>query len=65
MPVFVSVTRRRRDVKMPLRVLPRAEKFNIVSNGHGRMQKLDFSILDRIYTFWVNLVQKIKIGSLS
>ena len=78
---------------------PRAEKFNIVSNDHGRTHGLflrkfgqeknqncqfklkfgtltnlnmqnsvvvfTFSILDQKHTFWANLVQKIKIVSLS
>ena len=38
-----------------------ANKFNIVSNDHGYMQKCNF--LE--YQFWANLVQKIKIVSLS
>ena len=38
----------------------RAEKFNVVSNDHGRTQKYDFFILDREYRSWANLVQKIK-----
>ena len=45
-----------------------AEKFNIVSNDHGLVQKCDFSVLDQIYPFWVNLIQnqnckfKLKVG---
>ena len=105
---IVSATRRRRDIKIPLCLLvPHAEKFNIVSNDHGRTHKCDFSVfdrkfplvkfsnknqncqfklkfgnqtnsnmmksmvlfilfvLDRKYHFWTNLVQKIKIASLS
>ena len=38
-----------------------ANKFNIVSNDHGYMQKCNF--LE--YQFWANLVQKIKIVSLN
>ena len=38
-----------------------ANKFNTVSNDHGHMQKCNF--LE--YQFWANLVQKIKIVSLS
>ena len=38
-----------------------ANKFNTVSNDHGHMQKCNFSE----YQFWANLVQKIKIVSLS
>ena len=34
------------------------EKFNIVSDDHGRMQKRDLSVLDWKYPFWANLVQK-------
>ena len=33
---------------------PRAEKFNIVNNEHGLMQKYDFSVLDQKYHFWAN-----------
>ena len=59
--IFVSAARRR-NIKMPLRHNGvHVEKFNTVSNDHGRMQKDDFSVLDRIYPFWVNLVQKLKI----
>ena len=43
----------------------RAEKFNIVSNDHGRTRKCDFPVSDRKYPFWANLLQKIKIFSLS
>ena len=41
-------------------VRPRAGKFNIVCKDQARTQKYDFSILDRKYPFWANLVQKIK-----
>ena len=41
------------------------EKYNIVSNDSGHTQKCDFFILDRKYPFLGNLVQKIKIVSLS
>ena len=41
-PVIVSATRRSWDIKIPLSVGPRSEKFNIVSNDHGRTQKFDF-----------------------
>ena len=44
---------------------PRAEKFNIVSNDHGRTQNCDFSVFAWKYPFWANLVQKLKIVSLS
>ena len=37
---------------------PRTKKFNIVSNDHGLTQKLDFSVLDRKYPFWVNFGPK-------
>ena len=37
---------------------PRAEKFNIVSNDHGRTYKCDFSVFERKYPFWANLVKK-------
>ena len=37
------------------------EKFNIASNDHGRMHKCDFSVFNRKYFFWANLVKsKIK-----
>ena len=42
--VIVSATRRSRDIKLPLCVGPCSEKFNIVSNDHGRTQKCDFCI---------------------
>ena len=34
------------------------EKFNVVSNDHGRTQKCDFPVLDPKYPFCANLVQK-------
>ena len=43
----------------------RAERFNIVRNNHGRTHKCDFSVSNRKYLFWENLVQNIKIVSLS
>ena len=43
----------------------RAEKFNIVSNDHGRPHKCDISVSDRKYHFWAHLAQKIKFNSLS
>ena len=45
--------------------LPRAERFNLVSSDHGRTQKCDFSISDWKCHFWANLLQNIKIVSLS
>ena len=39
-----------------------AEKLNIVSNNHGHTYKCDFSVLDRKYGFWANLVKR-KFGS--
>ena len=36
----------------------RAERFNIVSNDHGRKHKCDFSVLERKFPFWENLVKK-------
>ena len=44
---------------------PVQKKFRIVSNGHGHAQKCNFSVLDHIYPFWADLVQKIKIISLN
>ena len=41
---FVSATRTSRDIKIPLSVGPRSEKFDIVSHDHGRTQKSDFGI---------------------
>ena len=38
---LVSASRRSRDIKIPL-CLKSLEKFNIVSNNHGRTQKCDF-----------------------
>ena len=39
---------------------PRAEKFDIISKDHGRIQKCDFCVLDMKHYFWEYLVQKIK-----
>ena len=36
----------------------RAEKFNIVSNNHGRTHKCDFSVFDRKFHVQENSVQK-------
>ena len=44
---------------------PRAEKFNIVNNDHGRTYKCNFSVSDWKFLFWANLVKKIKIVGLS
>ena len=41
------------------------EKFNIVSNDHGRTHKCNFSVFDRKFYFYGNLVKKVKIVSLS
>ena len=38
----------------------RAEMFNIVSIDHGRTHKCDFSVFNRKFPFWENLVKKIK-----
>ena len=67
---IVSVTRRRIDIKnvekLPLKIVGRRlEKFIMVSNDHGHTQKCNFPVLDREYPFWVNLIQKMKIVSLS
>ena len=43
----------------------RAEKFNVVSNDHGRTHKWDFSVFDQKYPFQANLVKKVKTLSLS
>ena len=37
---------------------PHAEKFNIVSNDHGRTHKCSFSVFDRKFPFWANLIKK-------
>ena len=39
---------------------PCADRFNIVSNDHGRTQKCDFFVLDRKFPFLANLIKKIK-----
>ena len=44
---------------------PRAEKFNIVRKDHGRTHKCDFSVSHQKFPFRGNLVQNIKIVSLS
>ena len=36
---------------------PRAEKFNIVSNDHGRTHKYNFSVFNRKSPFWANLLK--------
>ena len=41
----------------------RVEKFNLVSKDHGHTLNCDFSNCK--YPFWSNLVQKVKIVSLS
>ena len=46
-------------------VSPCVEKFNTVSNNHGRMHKCNFTIPNGKYPFSANLVQNIKIISLS
>ena len=58
---IVSVNKRRRDIKILLSVDLRAEKFNVVSNDHGRTQNCDFSFLDRKYPFWSGFLQKSKL----
>ena len=42
--IIASATRRRRDIKIPLSVGFCLEKFNIVSNDYGRMQKSKFCV---------------------
>ena len=49
----------------PLCVSACTENFNLLSNDQGGTQKCDFSVLIREYPFWTNLVQKIKVASLS
>ena len=44
---------------------PPCKKINIVRNNHRHTQRWEFSVLDREHTFRANLVQKIKIVSLS
>ena len=39
--------------------------FIFLSNDHGRTHKCGFSVFDRKFPFWVNLVQKIKFVCLS
>ena len=41
---IVSASRRSRDIKIPSCLSARSEKFNIVSNDHGRMLNCDFCI---------------------
>ena len=41
----------------------RGEKFNIVSNNHGRTQNCDFSVIDRKYSFGASLVKKSKLSA--
>ena len=43
--IIVSTTRRSKGIKIPLCLsVPLSEKFNIVSNDHGRTQKCDFCV---------------------
>ena len=44
---------------------PRTENFIIVSDDNEHTRKCDFSVLDRKYPFWANLVQKIKTVNLN
>ena len=37
---------------------PRAEKFNVVSNDHGRTHKCNLSVVDQKCPFWTNLIKK-------
>ena len=39
---------------------PRAEKFNVVNNDHGRTHKCDFSVFHQKFPFSANLVKKKK-----
>ena len=39
-------------VSATVSVDPRAEKFNILSNNHGRRHKCNFSVFDRKFLFW-------------
>ena len=57
--LIVSATRTGKDIKIKTVGL-REETFNIVSNDHGRMHKCDFSVFERKYPFWANLVKKNK-----
>ena len=41
-------------------ISPLAEKFDIVSNNHVSTGKCDFSVCDRKFSFWANLVKKKK-----
>ena len=41
---------------------PRAEKFNIVSNDHGRTHKHDFSVFERKFPFGQIGQQKTKLS---
>ena len=43
----------------------RAEKFNIVSNDHGRTHKCDVSVFDWKFPFWCKFGEKIKLVSFS
>ena len=63
--ISVSVTRRRRGIIYCCVCWPPGKKVNIVSNGHGRTQKCNFSVFEQKYPFQAKLAQKIKILSLS
>ena len=65
LPNLLSLQLKGEETFAVVSVGPCTEKFNVVSNDHGHSQKCGFSVLDRKYPFWRNLVQKIKIVSLS
>ena len=43
---------------------PRAERFDIVSNDHGRIQNCNFSVSDQKCRFWASLIQRSKLSKL-
>ena len=49
-----------KTLKWPCVCWPRVEKFDIVSNDHGRTQNYSFSVLDQKYPFCLFLVQNVK-----
>ena len=62
---LISLRPEEEEIKITLFVGPHAEKFTIVSKDHGRTHKCNFSVSERKYLFWANLVQNIKIVSLT
>ena len=55
--IIVSATSRRRDIKIPLNLSPRSEKFNIVSNDYGRTLKPVLKTITHLIQYTVLEIQ--------